>query len=186
VGVEVIVLNGGSSAGKSSIAVRLQDRLDGTWLTLGIDDLVRALSHGPRDTEAGGSLTISSGGSVAVGDSFRAAEHAWYEGLAAIARAGTGVVVDEVFLGGRASQARLEEALQGLSVLWVGVRCDPDVVEERERHRSDRTVGMARRQAAAVHEGVHYDVVVETSDATPDECASEIVEWLTGHEGVRE
>ena len=105
--VEVIVLNGGSSSGKSSLATCLQEQLGGTWLTLGIDDLIRALSHGPLDRGAGGTLTITPDGSVVVGEAFRAAELAWYEGLAAIARAGTGLIVDEVFLGGGASQARL-------------------------------------------------------------------------------
>jgi chloramphenicol 3-O-phosphotransferase len=39
----VVVLNGGSSSGKTSIARCLQ-RLPGpTWLILGVDDLVRAL-----------------------------------------------------------------------------------------------------------------------------------------------
>jgi len=66
-GVEVIVLNGGSSSGKSSIATCLQEQLDGTWLTLGIDDLIRALSHGPHDRGAGGTLTITPEGSLSSG-----------------------------------------------------------------------------------------------------------------------
>src|ERR1700722_11823592 len=94
-GVEVIVLNGGSSSGKSSLAASLQAPLDGTWLTLGGDDLIRALSHGPLDRSAGGTLRITPEGSVVVGDAFRAAEVAWYEGLAAMARTGTGLIVDE-------------------------------------------------------------------------------------------
>ena len=110
-------------------------------MALGVDDLIRALSHGPLDTSAGGTLEITPEGSVVVGDAFRAAELAWYEGLAAMARAGTGLIVDEVFLGGGASQARLRSALDGLSVLWVGVRCDAAVAEARERQRGDRNVG---------------------------------------------
>ena len=58
---------------------------------------------------AGGTLEITSEGSVVVGDAFRAAELAWYEGLAAIARGGTALIVDEVFLGGGASQDRLRQ-----------------------------------------------------------------------------
>ena len=93
---EVIVLNGGSSSGKSSIATCLQQRLDGTWLTLGVDDLIRAMSHGPADTTAGGTLEFTADGSVVVGAAFREAETAWSEGLAAMARAGTGLIIDEV------------------------------------------------------------------------------------------
>ena len=94
----VIVLNGGSSSGKSSIATCLQRRLEGTWLTLGIDDLIRALSHGPSDTTAAGSLEFRPDGSVVVGATFRRAEAAWDKGLAAMAHAGIGVIIDEVFL----------------------------------------------------------------------------------------
>jgi chloramphenicol 3-O phosphotransferase len=178
----VIVLNGGSSSGKSSIATRLQRRLDGTWLTLGIDDLIRALSHGPADTTAGGTLEFMSDGSIVVGAAFREAERGWYEGLGAMARVGAGVIVDEVFLDGGKSQTRLRIALEGLSVLWVGVRCQAAVAESRELQRSDRNIGLARHQAERVHQGVSYDLVVDTSATAPDECALAIVEWLTDHD----
>ena len=178
----VIVLNGGSSSGKSSIATSLQRRLEGTWLTLGIDDLIRAISHEPTDTTAGGTLEFTSGGTVVVRAPFRRAETSWYEGLAAIGRAGTGVIIDEVFLAGGESQARLRRALEGLSVIWVGVRCQPAVAEARELQRRDRNIGLARDQAERVHRGVSYDVVVDTSGTAPDECSSAIVAWLNDHD----
>jgi chloramphenicol 3-O phosphotransferase len=181
VDLDVIVLNGASSSGKSTLATALQARLEGIWLTLGIDDLIRALSHGPRDTGAGGTLEITSDGSVVVGDEFRAAELAWYEGVAAIARGGTGVIVDDVFLGGGASQARLEAAFRGLAVIWVGVHCEVGMAEAREARRSDRTNGMARDQSERVHRGVRYDTVVETSGAGADECAAAILTWIGEH-----
>jgi chloramphenicol 3-O phosphotransferase len=178
---EVIVLNGASSSGKSTLATELQSRLEGTWLSLGIDDLIRALSHGPHDTSAGGSLEITTGGLVVVGDGFRAAELAWYLGLAAVANAGTGVIIDEVFLGGKESQDRLQTALMGLSVLWVGVYCAVDVAEARELQRTDRTIGMAQEQTERVHRGVRYDVVVDTTTSTSGECARAIVNWISDH-----
>jgi len=167
-------LNGGSSSGKSTLANSLQQRLKGTWLSLGVDDLIRAISFGPHDTGAGGSIDFGVDGSVIVGEKFRSAEKAWYEGLAAIARAGTGVIVDEVFLEGGRSQARLRTALQGLAVLWVGVQCQPEVAEARELRRADRTPGMARDQAQRVHEGVSYDLVVDTTANSPAKCAEAI------------
>ena len=123
-------------------------------------------------------LEITSDGTVVVGESFRAAELAWYEGLAAMARAGTGVIIDEVFLGGGESQARLQAALEGLAVIWVGVRCAPEVAEAREHQRLDRSAGMARNQAERVHRGVIYDVVVDTAGATPDECAGAVLDSM--------
>ena len=49
-----------------------------------------------------------------------------------MAHAGAKLIVDEVFLEGAGSQARLAAALDGLTVVWVGVRCDTDVAEARE------------------------------------------------------
>jgi chloramphenicol 3-O phosphotransferase len=178
----VIVLNGGSSSGKSSIATCLQRRLEGTWLTLGIDDLIRALSHGPTDTSAGGTLEFRSDGSIVVHAAFRHAETGWYVGLGAMARVATPLIIDEVFLDGGNSQARLRIALEGLSVVWVGVQCQAPVAEARELQRSDRKIGLARDQAERVHRGVGYDVVVDTSAGSPDACASAIMSWLTDHD----
>ena len=151
-------------------------------MTLGIDDLIRAISHEPTDTTAGGTLEFTSDGSVVVRAAFRRAEAGWSEGLAAMARAGTGLIIDEVFLGGGESQARLRRALEGLSVIWVGVRCQPAVAEARELQRRDRNIGLARDQAERVHRGVSYDVVVDTSGTAPDECSSAIVAWLNDHD----
>ena len=92
------------------------------------------------------------------------------------------LIIDEVFLDGGNSQARLRIALDGLSVVWVGVQCQAPVAEARELLRSDRTIGLARDQAERVHRGVGYDVVVDTSAASPDACASAIMSWLTDHD----
>ncbi|GAA1251094.1 chloramphenicol phosphotransferase CPT [Oryzihumus leptocrescens] len=168
-GTRVIMLNGGSSSGKSTIARRLQDVLPDPWLTLGVDTLVDMLP--PSLLEGGVGIDLAAGSGVAVGEGFREAERAWIVGVAAMARAGARVVVDEVFLGGSESRARWRGPLEGLEVLWVGVRCDPDVAAAREAARGDRVTGMARSQAALVHAGMTYDVEVDTARSSPLECA---------------
>lgn len=114
-----------------------------------------------------------------VADDFRQAEASWYAGVAAIGRCGTGLILDEVFISGRSAQERLASALAGLPVVWVGVRCDPEVAAAREHGRLDRVDGMARLQAARVHEGVAYDLVVDTSDASAADCARTIASYLS-------
>lgn len=176
----VIVLNGGSSAGKTSIARRLQDVADQTWLTFGIDDLVRALPGGDRPPGAQRTIDFAPDGSIEVSAEFHRIEEAWYRALALLVRTGSRLILDQVLLGGRAGQERMEAALglDGVQILWVGVRCAPDVAEARERGRTDRVVGMARRQADAVHDGVRYDLVVDTTDASPEACAQAIAARL--------
>lgn len=169
--MHVIVLNGGSSSGKSSIARHLQELLPEPWLHLGADTMVEALPPSLRSGGEGiGGLTDGDG-TVEVGPVFAALDAAWTVGVAAMARAGARIVVDEVFLGGAASQTRWRAALEGLEVLWVGVRCDPAVAADREAARGDRMAGMAAAQAEAVHRGVGYDLVVDSSRASAIECA---------------
>ncbi|MEU4091394.1 chloramphenicol phosphotransferase CPT [Streptomyces sp. NPDC026673] len=166
----VIVLNGGSSSGKSGIARCLQAvLLPDAWLTFGTDTLVEAMPAGLRGSGSG--IDVRADGSVSVGDAFRALDEAWALGVAAVARAGARVIVDEVFLGGPASQDRWRRALDGLEVLWVGVRCDPGVAAGRETARGDRAVGMAAAQAESVHRGVGYDLEVDTTHTESMECA---------------
>ncbi|MEV3972551.1 chloramphenicol phosphotransferase CPT [Streptomyces sp. NPDC050698] len=175
--VRVIVLNGGSSSGKSGIVRCLQEVLPGPWLAFGVDSFVDALPARLRGSDGG--ITFAADGGVRVGAEFRALDAAWTEGIAAMARAGAGIIVDDVFLGGPASRQRWEKALSGLAVLWVGVRCDSDVAAAREIARGDRGRGMAASQARIVHEGLSYDVEVDTTHTESLECACAIATHLT-------
>ncbi len=60
----VLVLNGGSSAGKSSVARELQTLLEGGWLRLGVDTLIDAAPPSLLDQ---GGLVLSGDGAVAFG-----------------------------------------------------------------------------------------------------------------------
>lgn len=169
---QVIVLNGGSSSGKSGIARCLQAvLLPEAWLTFGTDTLVDGMPAGLRGSGPGAGIGFGADGVVSVGEAFRRMDDAWAVGIGAMARAGARVIVDEVFLGGPASQDRWRRALDGLEVLWVGVRCAPEVAAGRETARGDRVGGMAAAQAEAVHRGVGYDLEVDTTDTESMECA---------------
>ncbi|MDX2732008.1 MULTISPECIES: chloramphenicol phosphotransferase CPT [unclassified Streptomyces] len=168
----MIVLNGGSSSGKSGIARCLQAVLPDPWLSFGVDTLVEAMPASMRTSDGG--IVFAPDGEVIVGPEFRTLEAAWIEGLATMARAGARIIVDEVFLGGAASQRRWQQALGGLQVLWVGVRCDGTVAAGREIARGDRVAGMALSQADAVHRGMSYDLEVDTTHTESMECARTI------------
>jgi chloramphenicol 3-O phosphotransferase len=148
VATQVIILNGGSSSGKSGIARCLQAVLPDPWLAFGTDTLTVAMPAYMQSSAAG--IQIAPDGEVSIGPAFRALEAAWITGIAAMAQAGAQIIVDEVFLGGPASQQ--QAALAGLQVLWVGVRCESAVAAGREVARGDRVGGMAASQAEAVQQ----------------------------------
>jgi chloramphenicol 3-O phosphotransferase len=49
-----------------------------------------------------------------------------------------------------------------------------EVLEAREHQRGDRAIGLARWQYGRVHKDMRYDLTVDTSTATPAECAERI------------
>ena len=166
------MLNGGSSSGKSGIARCLQAILPDPWLAVGDDMLIEAMPASMQASEAG--IEFAADGTVSVGPEYRALQAAWMEGVAAMARAGARVIVDEIFLGGAVSQQRWQKVLTGLDVLWVAVRCDGAVAAGRELARGDRIQGMAVSQAEAVHRGVVYDLEVDTTHTEALVCARAI------------
>ncbi len=168
----MIILNGGSSSGKSGIVRCLQAVLPDPWLAFGADSFVEALPAKMQASDEG--IVFAADGGVSVGADFRALEAAWMEGVVAMARAGARIIIDEVFLGGAASQQRWQKALGGLAVLWVGVRCDSAVAAGREIARGDRVQGMAASQADVVHRGVRYDLEVDTTHTEALVCAQTI------------
>jgi chloramphenicol 3-O phosphotransferase len=169
---QVIMLNGGSSSGKSGIVRCLQAVLPDPWAAFGVDSFVDATPARMRGSDEG--ITFAADGRVSVGPDFRALQHAWREGVAAMARAGARIIVDDVFLGGAATQQEWRDVLDGLTVLWVGVRCDSAVAAGREIARGDRVPGMAAAQADAVHAGMAYDVEVDTTHTESLTCAHTI------------
>ena len=125
-----------------------------------------------QESDAG--IDFAADGGVSVGADFRALEAAWIDGVVAMVRAGARIIIDEVFLGGAAGQQRWQHALDGLDVLWVGVRCDGAVAAGREIARGDRVQGMAASQAEVVHQGVFYEVEVDTTHTEALACARAI------------
>ncbi|MFD8543045.1 chloramphenicol phosphotransferase CPT [Streptomyces sp. NPDC059649] len=169
---QMIILNGGSSSGKSGIVRCLQDVLPDPWLAFGCDSFVDAMPAKLRASDEG--IAFAADGEVSVGAEFRALELAWTAGIVAMVRAGARIIIDDVFLGGAESQRRWQKALGDVSVLWVGVRCDSAVAAVREVARGDRIQGMAASQAEVVHQGVSYDLEVDTTHTESLVCARTI------------
>ena len=168
----VLVLNGGSSSGKSSLARALQLVLPGIWLRLSVDTLIDACPPSLLSAEG---LELAEDGEVRVGAAFTAVEERWMAGIARMVELGAQVLIEDGFVSGPAAQERWRRALRRLPVGWVGVRCDPAVAAARERARGDRSEGMARLQAESVHVGIEYDLEVDTSQRAPADVADQVL-----------
>jgi chloramphenicol 3-O phosphotransferase len=163
----IILLNGASSSGKSSIARELQRQLPTPFLHLSIDHL--------RDS---GVLPL---------ERFRSKEFAWADArenffigferaVAAFAGAGNDVIVDHV-IETREWRERFDAVLSGCDVFLVGVHCPLEELERREAARGDRPLGDARRDFFMVHEHCAYDFEVDAR-VSPEVNASRIIAAL--------
>jgi chloramphenicol 3-O phosphotransferase len=155
----LLALNGGSSAGKTTLARKLQSRLDGPWLLFGIDLFFWALPVEMIGDPAGIQILD---GVIQRGADFTRLYRGFQSGVASVVSNGIDVILDEVLLDGIEDQHCWEEALGDLPVCWVAVHCNPDTTTMREQERGDRPPGVARKQAASVHRGVHYDIELDT------------------------
>ena len=183
----VIVLNGTSSAGKSTLMRALQARLDGPWLGVGIDTVVFALPKRYLDPPAWGEVfryVPAEDGAAApfrieTGEFGLRLVDGLHRMVASLADAGLSVIVDHVLLE-PAWRPDLEARLAGHDVLFVGVRCPLEVVVERERARRDRTLGQAAAQWDVVHRAGGYDLEVDTSELSPEAAAKAIAVAIAG------
>jgi chloramphenicol 3-O phosphotransferase len=100
---------------------------------------------------------------------------AMHRAAAAWARGGMDVAMDHSLFN-HATVVDLHAALEGLEVLHVGLVCDPEVLDERERELGSRTRGLAVAQLRAQRAGVRPDLVLDTTEATTEELVEVILE----------
>src|SRR5439155_12385844 len=179
----IVILNGVPRAGKSSIAAVIQETFDGTWLNLGVDVAREAtppryqpgigLRPGEPDHPAASVVSLLYAG--------------WYDGIAAHSRVGLNVVADFGHYDA-AILADCARRIDGLPAYFVGVHCPIEVIMER-RHASPSggyAVGSPEEPVPApvqrwqdqVHVPGIYDLEVDTSVLTPEQCAAAIRERL--------
>jgi chloramphenicol 3-O phosphotransferase len=163
----IILLNGASGSGKTSIAEQLLLVLDEPWFHLPVDAInamrsrQRTLELSPADLELVLART-------------RAGFHRAVAGMAA---AGNDVIADHVL----SERWRLLDCLAvfaAFDVVFVGVRCAPAELARRERLRGDREPGLALAQHERVHAHGHYDLECDTTNASPLDCALSIKAFL--------
>ena len=186
----VIVLNGSSSAGKTTLAQALQVNLEGAWQHMALDHFRDGMSpryrglNSPAGTPGAAGLNvvpIDMGGervtSIQFGEQGQRVLRGMHRAIAAFALAGNDVIVDDLIW----DQPTLDDyldALLDLHVWFVGVRCSRSVVEAREAQRAGRFPGTATSHFDSVHAWCRYDLEVDTSEQTPAECAVLVRECL--------
>ena len=157
---KVIFLNGTSSSGKSTTAKLLQQRLDVAFLHVQMDDFFNMVPVQCKDD-------------VEVCRRMLAGFH---HSISALVKTNNNVIVDHVLFHD-AWLKECAELLRDNYVLFVGVHCPLPELERREKERADRGEGWAREQYEVIHANKVYDVEINTSVSTPEECVEQIIAY---------
>lgn len=158
---QIILINGASSAGKSTLCKALQEHLAEPYIHLEEDRFVYNTYH-LRYLVAG-----------VVEEIFAKTMTGYYRSLRAFVSAGHNVLADTGFYSENLVRQCAAE-LAGLPVWLVGVRCSLAELERREVERADRSVGTAREQFESIHAHAVYDIEVDTSEMDSNRCAKHI------------
>ena len=163
----IILIHGASSAGKSTLARALQQRIDVPFLHYSIDHL--------RDS------------GVLPSERIRSHEFAWrdmraaffdgfHASVGAFVRAGNHLLVEHI-VETRAWRDDLLRILAGVDVFFVAVHCPLVELERREAARGDRPAGMAKTDFASVHLFNTYDFEVDSTAPLERNVAAVIAAW---------
>ncbi len=181
----ILILNGASSSGKTTLLRLLQDQLVEPYLEVGIDKFIWMLPKRylevPHWHEIFEYHWVEQAGrrrlEVCAGPQGKVLFSGMHQAIATLARSGCNVLADHVLIEPEwvAECARL---FSGLPAYLIGVRCSLEVLEERERARKDRTLGQARAYHEKVHAHGLYDLEVNTGIDDPDTCAQQVIDFL--------
>jgi chloramphenicol 3-O phosphotransferase len=185
---KVIILNGPSGAGKTSIQREFQNlALPNLWVKVGIDSLFDMpmpditpenmevwQSPNPirwieNSNDANGNPVIT----LKIGEQGEKVAYAMNSAIASYAKNGCNVIVDYIAYD-QAWVEHLEKELKGISTYFVAVRIPLETLEEREAARGTSPIGHARSHYQNVYGNKKYDIEVNSETNSPAEIAKQI------------
>ncbi len=197
----VILINGTSCSGKTTLAREIQAMARKPFIATGHDDFLpmfpgsyvgidKAVQPEIADWPQPGNARSSLGFEVRLtkeGDPpefhFYCGPAGWrmlagmHRSFATMAREGNHLVIADVM-----TEVLLYDycaALKDLQTVYlVNVDCALDVLEHREATHANRTVGGARMQLAKMREPREYDFTVDSGRDSPSECARQVLDYV--------
>ena len=164
---KIIILNGPSSAGKTTLAYALQAELDEIYYRLSADDFMKMVDrqkmHDNFFVRLGETLTIR------------------HHTIKLFSDWGLNVIVDHVLLETPEEKFTTPEIVSLLNqypVMFIRVDCDLLELERRERERGDRQLGQAKWQLENMHSHDTYDLKINTFRQNTNESVRQIANLL--------
>ena len=166
---KIILLNGASSSGKSTLARALQATLVEPFWHFSLDHLIAA-NILPKSRIDAGEFP------------WREMRPQFFDGfhrcLPALAEAGNNLIVEHIVETSEWMD-RLLELLEPIDVYFVGLHCPLPELERRERERGDRRIGEAKLDFETTHALCLYDLEIISSLPVEVNVDSILATWKT-------
>lgn len=181
----IIILNGASASGKSSIQKELQQlMLPNLWIKVGIDSLFdqampdittknMSFWQSPNPIRWVEKNKDSTCITLYTGKQGEQVVYGMNSAIAQYARAGCNVIVDYIAYKKEWADD-LRTKLKPFRTHWVKIDLPLHALEEREIARGTSPKGHARSHYDQVHWDIHYDLTTNTSTQTANEIAKKI------------
>lgn len=173
----IVLLNGTSSAGKTSISLELTNQKEILFHHLSIDDFYHNyndfINNKFPDLKPVRKLDDEVIGQII----FDPIISMYYATIKLFSEMGLNVIVDTVIENDKWFNDYLD-VLFDYPTLFVGVICSKEELARREQIRGDRKIGLAASQFDKVYSFNEYDLEVNTEELSPTECAGKILNFI--------
>ena len=164
---KIILINGPSSSGKTTLALALQKQLDLPFIRFSFDLFLDHNAFPLEQIKNGRFSWEQMRPSV-----FRGL----HQCLPALANAGNNIIFDHI-IETRAWLYELVSLIYELDVFFVGVYCSLPELERREMQRGDRRPGEARQDFQTVHSIPTYDLEINSEHLLEENVTLLIQAW---------
>jgi chloramphenicol 3-O phosphotransferase len=185
----IVIINGCASAGKTSIIKEMQKLCDKPLLHVGIDRFWAMIpdqykEYGPKAHE--GYLFSQTADNdnnpivhVKKGPFGEQISTTMPQVIKCFADCGHDVAVDTIFTDD-IQLCDYVKALQDHTVYFVGIVCELQELERREKQRGNRSLGLARGQIDFIHQHNkdYYDLIIDSTRCDAAECAQSILNFI--------
>ena len=175
----IVVLNGASSSGKTLTAQALVKLLNSNCILTGFDDIMER--DQPFDVEGTGTLGSIRRAIKIMLFQFTDGRLKLFKKLhreiVRVHQSGHSVILETSLMDKRA----LRDAaicFSPFNALFVGMKPPLEVSEQWEAKRNDRPMGQARKHYDLIHSTAIYDLTLDPSLMSPEECARSILNYL--------
>ncbi|WP_195576166.1 chloramphenicol phosphotransferase CPT family protein [Paenibacillus sp. 1001270B_150601_E10] len=173
----IVLLNGTSSAGKTSISIELTNQKEILFHHLSIDDFFHNyndfINNKFPDIEPTRKVNDQDVAQIL----FDPIASMYYATIKLFSEMGLNVIVDTVLDNDKRFNDYLD-VLFDHPTLFIGVICSKEELIRREQIRGDREIGLANSQFDKVYCFNEYDLEVNTEKLNPTECAEKILSFI--------